>query len=528
MREHRVGSGEVELAVREWGGEPGQPTVILIHGYPGTAAVWTEIAERLDGRFHVVAYDVRGAGGSSGPAGSIGSGLSCLVGDLAAIIDAVSPDHAVHVVGHDWGALQGWAAVTDPRTRDRIASFTSVGGVGLDHLQACLRQMCGRGPADVAAAIGHLVKSSCIGLMSGGRPHRPGKLPPQITTPVQFVVAARGRYLVPELVKAPPRRADKTWVRQVPAGHWSPLAHPDLLSRWITEFTGAVAAATPLRSYKGGLFDGQLVVVTGAGSGIGQATAYGFAANGACVIAADIDEDAAKSTVDVISGRGGTAYACQVDVADADAMERFAVWVRDTHGVPDVVVNNAGIGIGGSLLDTAEDAWAKIRAVNLDGVYRGCRLFGRQMAERGQGGHLVNMSSMAAFAPTAGVVAYAATKAAVLQLSECLRLELAGQGIGVSAICPGAINTPVPSRILYVGVTPEEAERRRQRATKKFEQLGYPAEKVASAVMRAVVRNRPVTLVAPDAYIRKAASRISPAANRAWRIGNWPSAPRSK
>jgi NAD(P)-dependent dehydrogenase (short-subunit alcohol dehydrogenase family)/pimeloyl-ACP methyl ester carboxylesterase len=581
MRERRVESGEVELAVREWG-ELDRPTVLLLHGYPDTGAVWTKVGDALAARFHVVAYDVRGAGGSTAPrAGAAttmegagpdpsGYGMPALLEDLVAVVDAVRPDGApVHLVGHDWGALQGWAAVTDPITRDRIASFTSAGGVSLEHLPACLHRIRERGAKGRLAAAGQQAKSAYIGFFQvpilpelavravgrrgwervlrgqGVRPRawhpaptlerdaltglnlyranmlmgRRGRAdgapaPPRVPTPVQIVVATRDRYLAPELARVHAEWADQAWVRQVSAGHWIQLTHPDLLSRWITEFVDAVGAVTPLRSYEGGPFDSQLVVVTGAGSGIGRATAFGFAANGARVVAADIDEATAKHTAEGIAVRGGAAYAYQVDVADAEAMARFAGWVRETHGVPDVVVNNAGIGLSGSLLDTDEDDWAHIRSINLDGVYRGCRLFGRQMAERGQGGHLVNISSMAAYAPSTTLPAYAATKAAVLQLSECLRLELADHGIGVSAICPGVVNTPITTHSGYVGISPDEADRMRQRAKRMFARRGYPPEKVALAIIRAVLRDRPVVPVAAEAYVGRALSRISPAANR--------------
>jgi NAD(P)-dependent dehydrogenase (short-subunit alcohol dehydrogenase family)/pimeloyl-ACP methyl ester carboxylesterase len=599
MRERRIESGEVELAVREWG-EPDRPTVVLLHGYPDTSAVWTEVAERLAARFHVVAYDIRGTGESTPPRAGWAKttegvrpdpgdyAMPSLLGDLVAVLDAVRPDgRPVHIVGHDWGALQGWAAVTAPSTRDRIASFTSTGGVSLEHLSACLDRIREHGAKGRLAAAGQLAKSSYIGffqapvlpelavravgrrgwertlrrqgvrpraghpaptlerdaliglnlyranMMRGRRGPRDrgsgggtgggvggggGARPSRVTTPMQVVVATRDRYLSPEVARAHAEWADQAWVRQAPAGHWIQLTHPDLLSRWITEFVDAVGAVTPLRSYQGGPFDSQLVVVTGAGSGIGRATAYGFAANGARVVVADIDVAAAKHTAEGIGDQGGTAYDYQVDVADADAMARFADWVRDSHGVPDVVVNNAGIGLGGSLLDTAEDDWAQIRAINLDGVYRGCRLFGRQMVERGQGGHLVNISSMAAFSPSATVAAYAATKAAVLQLSECLRLELAEHGIGVSAICPGIINTPIATHTRYVGISAEDADKLRERSTRMVARRAYPPEKVALAIMRAVLDDRPVVPVAAEAYVGRAVSRISPAANRALSI----------
>src|SRR5215813_1862027 len=152
-------------------------------------------------------------------------------------------------------------------------------------------------------------------------------------------------------------------------------------------------------------FGNKLVVVTGAGSGIGRATALGFAANGTTIVAADLYLAAATSASELITARGGTAHARQVDVSAAADMERFASWVRTELGVPDVVVNNAGIAIVGPLLAHTEEDWQRIIGVNLLGVVRGCRLFGTQMAERGRGGHLVNIASAAAYAPSASLPA---------------------------------------------------------------------------------------------------------------------------
>src|SRR5437899_2118278 len=122
-----------------------------------------------------------------------------------------------------------------------------------------------------------------------------------------------------------------------------------------------------------------LVVVTGAGSGIGRATAQRFARDGAQVIVADIDEDSAEQTVALIEASGGSAYGYCLDVADAAAWEAFAAGVRADHGVPDVLVNNAGILTSGSFLDHSAEDWERIVAINLLGVVHGCRVFGKQM-----------------------------------------------------------------------------------------------------------------------------------------------------
>src|SRR5205807_1581090 len=119
-----------------------------------------------------------------------------------------------------------------------------------------------------------------------------------------------------------------------------------------------------------------------------------------------------------------------------EAMEQLAKAVFEDHGVVDVLVNNAGIGLAGAFLDTTVEDWRRVLDVNLWGVIHGCRLFGRQMVERGQGGHIVNVASAAGIQPSKGLPAYSTSKAAVLMLSECLRADSAGAGIGVSAIRP--------------------------------------------------------------------------------------------
>jgi len=184
-------------------------------------------------------------------------------------------------------------------------------------------------------------------------------------------------------------------------------------------------------------------------------------------------------------------------------------------GVPDVVVNNAGIAIVGPLLAHTEEDWQRIIGVNLLGVVRGCRLFGAQMAERGSGGHLVNIASAASYAPSASLPAYATTKAAVRMLSECLRAELAAYGIGVTAICPGFSSTPIARAARYVGFPAGAEEQVRENTVRALRRRRFPPEKVALAVMRAVLRDRPVVPVNAEARVSYALSRLAPGALRA-------------
>jgi len=258
-------------------------------------------------------------------------------------------------------------------------------------------------------------------------------------------------------------------------------------------------------------FAHQIVVVTGAGRGIGRSVALGFAANGAQVVAADIDLDSAKRTCAVIESHGASGFAAHADVASAADMEQLAAWVRAEVGVPDVVVNNAGIAILGSFLDHTEADWERIVGVNLLGVARGCRLFGAQMVDRGTGGHLVNIASGAAWKPASVLPAYSATKAAVRMLSDCLRAELAGAGVGVTAICPGFTTTGIARAARYVGATGEEERELRESAAAGLARRRFPPDKVALAVMRAVIANKPVVPVNAEAWVTYALSRLSPA-----------------
>ncbi|TDE34073.1 SDR family NAD(P)-dependent oxidoreductase [Actinomadura sp. 6K520] len=272
-------------------------------------------------------------------------------------------------------------------------------------------------------------------------------------------------------------------------------------------------------------FDGALAVVTGAGSGIGRATALALAGRGATVIAADIDLPAAEHTITLAKsvGSGGTAY--RVDVSDAAAMESFAAEVKEIHRAPDILVNNAGIAVAGPFLETGLDDWDRILGVNLYGVIHGSRLFGKQMHERVHGlpnkpdkpnfgGHIVNVASAAAFAPWRAMPAYCTTKAAVLMLSESLRAELAGSRIGVTAVCPGFVSTGIVDNGTYVDGDEETRTRLQQSAKKAIKLRNYPPEKVAERIVHAIIKNKAVVPVNFEGHLLHTLSRVSPAAVR--------------
>jgi pimeloyl-ACP methyl ester carboxylesterase len=130
------------LAVYETPGPSATPpTVVAVHGYPDDHTVWAGVAAELSGRFRVVTYDVRGAGASDCPRGRAAYRIEQLVADLRSVLDAVSPDAPVHLLGHDWGSIWAWDAVTDESFADRLLTFTSVSGPSLDMVGAWMRQV---------------------------------------------------------------------------------------------------------------------------------------------------------------------------------------------------------------------------------------------------------------------------------------------------------------------------------------------------------------------------------------------------
>ncbi|MGH3242208.1 MAG: SDR family NAD(P)-dependent oxidoreductase, partial [Spirillospora sp.] len=231
---------------------------------------------------------------------------------------------------------------------------------------------------------------------------------------------------------------------------------------------------------------------------------------GAEVVAADLDLASAQRTVELAGLLGPEGHAFEVDVSDPSAMEDFAKSVLHDHGVPDVVVNNAGIGMAGSFFDHTADDWRRVLDVNLWGVIHGSRLFAAQMVERGQGGHIVNTSSAAAFTPSRALPAYATSKAAVLMLSECLRAELKGKGIGVSAICPGVVNTNITRTSRFVGQDGDEEARSQERVARAYARRGFGPDGVARQIVAAVQRDRAVVPVTPEARLGYLTSRVAP------------------
>lgn len=576
-RPRTVQNGDVRLAVVE-AGVPDAPTVVLVHGWPDTHHLWDQVAPLLTSRFHVVAYDTRGYGESDSPAGDAPYALPELAQDLFAVIDAVTdrPAHVVahdwgsvqtweavttpgatdriasfvSISGPNLDHLGTWAReklsrptpsnVAQAMSQVASSAYTVMfqmpvvpkvffGVLGWAPVwRRFLQAVEGTSPSAITVAP-TLHRDMISGLRyyrANIRPRLFHPNPGSTEVPVLEIVNTRDIALRATIFDNTPRYAARLWRRDLPAGHWLPYSRPQLIAERATEFieavesgaagSGSTPSALDRLAVTGprGPLGGRLAVITGAGSGIGRETAILFARNGAEVVCSDIDLDGARTTVEAIATLGGTAHAYPLDVSDDAAFAAFTDEVATTHGVPDIVVNNAGIGLAGSLLDATDAQIRRLVDINLIGVATGSRYFGRQMVERGEGGHIVNLASAAAFTPQRGLGAYAATKAGVLLLSESLRAELADAHIGVSAICPGIVDTKIVSTTEFAGSTGAEQKRRQDRMDAAYRRRGYTPDKVARRILDAVLDNRAVVPVTPEAAVGYRVYRFVPALSR--------------
>ncbi|HWW54318.1 MAG TPA: alpha/beta fold hydrolase [Acidimicrobiales bacterium] len=300
----RVEGAGLSLAVNEWG-DPAKPTAVLLHGYPDTSEVWRPVAEQLAGRYHVVTYDMRGAGASDAPGHRDGYRLALLIDDLEAVLEAVTPrssERAVHVVGHDWGSIQGWEAVTCGQLNGRIASYTSISGPPLDHAGQWARQRVRHAQFGVLA--GQAARSSYIAVF-----HSPGvaaasaRLAGRISAhrgrwarrievsegvthderwpaatfgrdlangmglyranvrarlrrphgrvadvPVQLIVPTKDPFVPPSLLDGLERWAPGMRQRTISAGHWVIRSHPSQVADWIGQFVDEVEGGVVRRT----------------------------------------------------------------------------------------------------------------------------------------------------------------------------------------------------------------------------------------------------------------------------------------
>lgn len=554
-------------------GNPDGPTVVLVHGFPDSHVLWDGVVPLLADRFRILRYDNRGVGASSAPRPVSAYTMDRFADDFAAVTGELSPGRPVHVLAHDWGSVGVWHYLKRPGAGDRVATFTSVSGPSQDQLvdyifsglrrpwrprtfvraisqalrltymiffsipmlaplflrltlsiPALRRNAVDNIPAAQIHHSPHLARDAARSVKTYPANYfrsfsRAGRDIHVVDVPVQLIVNTEDKYVRPYGYDHTPRFVPRLWRRDIRAGHFSPMSHPQVMAAAVHDFADMAEGKPPsralLRAQVGrprGAFGDTLVSVTGAGSGIGRETAFAFAREGAELIVSDIDEAAVKATAAAIATRGGVAHAYVLDVSDAQAVEAFAERVSAEHGVPDIVVNNAGIGQAGGFLDTPAEQFDRVLDVNLGGVVNGCRSFARRLVERGTGGYIVNVSSMAAYAPLQSLNAYCTSKAATYMFSDCLRAELDAAGVGLTTICPGVIDTNIVNATRFDAPTDkgDRVDDRRGQLVKMFALRHYGPDKVANAILSSVQKKKPIRPVAPEAYALYGFSRVAP------------------
>lgn len=251
----------------------------------------------------------------------------------------------------------------------------------------------------------------------------------------------------------------------------------------------------------------RIAIVTGGGSGIGEALCRALASRGDTVVVADIDGAAAQR---VASDIGARASATKVDVRDAVAVQELVDDTVAEHGRLDLIVNNAGIGVGGDVLELTVAHWDRIIDINLRGVVHGIQAAYPVMA-RQRRGHIVNIGSVAGLTPPPYLTPYVATKHAVVGLSLALRGEAKAHNVGVTVVCPGWTDTPIldstgpadlprPASAMDGGV---------REAAEKMGKL-YSPHALAEDIIRGIERNKAMVVVPRQARILWRAMRIAP------------------
>ncbi|MGZ6779409.1 MAG: SDR family NAD(P)-dependent oxidoreductase [Mycobacterium sp.] len=249
------------------------------------------------------------------------------------------------------------------------------------------------------------------------------------------------------------------------------------------------------------MFSGKAALVTGAGSGIGAALCRALAAAGAVVLCTDIDGEAAERTASTLGSRARSA---RLDVTDAAAVQAAVDDVVGRAGRLDLMFNNAGIVWGGDSELLTLEQWNAIIDVNIRGVVHGVAAAYPQMIRQG-GGHIVNTASMAGLTAAGQITSYVMTKHAIVGLSLALRSEAAAHGIGVLAVCPSAVETPILDKGAIGGFVGRDYFLQGQGV-----KTAYDADRLARDTLRAVERNK-VLLVKPRrAHAQWLIARLAP------------------
>ncbi|MCP3988166.1 MAG: SDR family oxidoreductase [Actinomycetia bacterium] len=253
------------------------------------------------------------------------------------------------------------------------------------------------------------------------------------------------------------------------------------------------------------LLEGKTAIVTGAGSGIGAASARRFAAEGAEVVCADIRLDRAQETADAIAAAGGVASAIEVDVRDATHNEAMVDAAVERFGGVDVAFFNAGTIRPGNAVKLSEEDWDIVMDTNVKSIFLGAKYVLPLMADAG-GGSIISTASVSGLRGDPSGIAYGASKAAVINLTRCLATDHAAQGIRVNCICPGVIDTPPVKRMLADGSVREDVGH-----SHLLDRIGQPEEIASAAVWLASNESAFVTgeALVVDGGLTSRAARMS-------------------
>ena len=242
---------------------------------------------------------------------------------------------------------------------------------------------------------------------------------------------------------------------------------------------------------------GTTTVITGAGSGIGRATALLAAEKGARLVLTDVSADTLGGTVRLVTEAGGTVVHQEAfDVRDADAVDAFAARTHEITGPVDVVMNVAGISTWGRIQDLTTEHWRRTVDIDLMGPIHVLAAFVPPMIEARRGGHVVNVSSAAGLFGLPIHAPYSAAKFGLRGVSEVLRFDLAPHRIGVTLVCPGAVNTPLVGTVDIVGVDRDDPSIRK--AVDSFARHAVTPEKAAAAIVRGVEKGRYMVYTSQD------------------------------
>ena len=255
-------------------------------------------------------------------------------------------------------------------------------------------------------------------------------------------------------------------------------------------------------------FKDKICVITGAGSGIGAACARAMAAEGAFIIGADVRMDMLNAVAAEVTEAGGRMAVHQLNVADRDAVFALSAKVEKAHGAADLVLNNAGVAHGAPVAEMTMDNFQWVMDIDFWGVVHGTQAFLPAMIARGSG-HIANVSSIFGLIGVPTQSAYNAAKFGVLGFGEALRHEVKEQGIGVSTVHPGGINTNIVRHARFQQGPEMEAER--EDAIQRFAQFTMTQpEGAAKTIMKGIKRNKARILIGPDAHFVDLVRRIFP------------------